>query len=32
MDRELERQRAIQVTQSVEGVKRVDGRNLIVRR
>ena len=29
---EQERQRAIQVAQSVEGVKRVDGRNLMVRR
>jgi hyperosmotically inducible protein len=29
---EQERQRAIQVAQSVEGVKRVDGRNLIIRR
>jgi osmotically-inducible protein OsmY len=27
-----ERQRAIQIAQSVEGVKRVDGRNLMVRR
>jgi osmotically-inducible protein OsmY len=29
---EQERQRAIQVAQSVEGVKRVDARNLVVRR
>jgi osmotically-inducible protein OsmY len=29
---EQERQRAIQVAQSVEGVKRVDTRNLVVRR
>jgi osmotically-inducible protein OsmY len=29
---EQERQRAVQVAQSVEGVKRVDGRNLVVRR
>jgi osmotically-inducible protein OsmY len=29
---EQERQRAIQLAQSVEGVKRVDGRNLVIRR
>ena len=29
---EQERQRAIQVAQSVEGVRRVDARNLVVRR
>ena len=29
---EQERQRAIQLAQAVEGVKRVDGRNLVVRR
>jgi osmotically-inducible protein OsmY len=29
---EQERQRAIQLAQSVEGVKRVDGRNLTIRR
>ncbi len=29
---EQERQRAIQVARSVEGVKRVDGRNLLIRR
>jgi hyperosmotically inducible protein len=29
---EQERQRAIQVAQSVDGVKRVDARNLVVRR
>ena len=29
---EQERQRAIQVAQSVEGVRRVDGRNLVIRR
>jgi osmotically-inducible protein OsmY len=29
---EQERQRAIQVAQTVEGVKRVDARNLVVRR
>ena len=29
---EQERQRAVQIAQSVEGVKRVDARNLIVRR
>lgn len=29
---EQERQRAVQVAQSIEGVKRVDARNLVVRR